>query len=695
MIRFSARIVTAAVLVCGAACSHGDGGSGPDKNAVATVEVSPSQATITTIGGTQQLSASARNSQGTVLSGKTFSWSSSANGVATVSSGGLATAVSAGTATITATVDSKSGSAEITVRQDGTHLVFSVQPSTTAAGQGIAPAVKVEVRDAQNLLVTASTATVALALGANPGSTTLTGGVSQQAVGGVATFSGLSMTKAATGYTLAATSSGLQDASSQAFDIIAGPVAKLSWVTQPVDVQVLDPMPDVKVKALDTYDNPAGGATVTVSIGHSFDDGRTLDADINSTALLPDGVATFTNVKVRHPGPGYTLKATAGTVNAESAAFDAHAVFDAVVVGGSNTYGIPFACGRSVHAWYCWGPNYNGQLGSSAAANVETAPYMVNETERYIQVDLGKAHGCGRVNDGSVYCWGANFNGETGVPGVQIVANPTKVPGTGPGGLVITRISAGGDHTCGLATDQAIYCWGRNDFGQLGDGTTTDRGTPTKVVGSGVAPLLFVAVEATDLATCGIVNVTRAVYCWGDNSGGILGDGTQSGSLAVVKTQGTGVAPLQFASLTSMFSTMCGLTSGMVAYCWGSDLYGQLGDGSPPGGGSSVPVQVTGVAVWSMMSAGISVGCGVSGGQGYCWGRNVDGELGNGGGANTNVPIPVAAPPGATWASILAGALGVCGLTTAGAIYCWGDNEQGFVGDGTFTNRTVPTRVIQ
>ncbi len=695
MIRSASRVVVTSLVLCAAACSHGDGGSGPDANAVATVDVSPSQATITTIGGTQQLGALAKNAQGAVLTGKVFSWSSSATGVATVSSGGLVTAVTEGTATITATADNKNGSAQITVQLNGTHLVFSVQPSATAAGQNIAPAIKVEVRDAQDVLVTSSTATVTLALGANPGGATLGGTSMQQAVGGVATFSGLSMTKAATGYTLAATSSGLLDATSQAFDIVAGPVAHLSWVTQPVDVEVLDPMPDVKVKALDAYDNPVGGATVSVSIGHAFADGRTLDADINSTALLPDGVATFTNVKVRHPGPGYTLKATSGTVNAESAAFDAHATFDAVATGGSNTFGIAFACGRSVHAWYCWGPNYNGQLGSSAAANVETAPYMMNETERYIQVDLGKAHGCGRVNDGSVYCWGANFNGETGVPGAQVVANPTKVPGTGPGGLVITRISAGGDHTCGLATDQAIYCWGRNDFGQLGDGTTTDRSTPTKVVGSGVAPLLFVAVEASELATCGIVNTTRAVYCWGDNSGGMLGDGTQTGSLAVVKTQGTGVAPLQFASLTSIFGTMCGLTSGMVAYCWGSDLFGQLGDGSAPGGVSIVPVQVTGVVGWSMISAGVFVGCGVSGGQGYCWGQNSYGQLGNGGGPNTNVPTPLAAPPGSTWASIQAGAIGVCGLTTAGAIYCWGDNEQGFVGDGTFTNRTVPTRVIQ
>jgi len=136
-------------------------------------------------------------------------------------------------------------------------------------------------------------------------------------------------------------------------------------------------------------------------------------------------------------------------------------------------------------------------------------------------------------------------------------------------------VSTGYSHTCGVSTDGAVYCWGNNSAGQLGDGTTTDRSSPTPVLGG----LAFTAVRAGYLHTCGIT-IGGAVYCWGDNRSGQLGDGTTTDHSmpTLIKTFTPG--GLAYAHLNSGGGHTCIVDEAAAAYCWGFNGHGQVGDGT-------------------------------------------------------------------------------------------------------------------
>ena len=136
-------------------------------------------------------------------------------------------------------------------------------------------------------------------------------------------------------------------------------------------------------------------------------------------------------------------------------------------------------------------------------------------------------HTCSLTAGGTAYCWGYNYSGQLGDNTTTNRPAPTQVVGAGTAPLVFTALSAGGVHTCGVTADNALYCWGNNAFGELGDGTLTDRYTPAQVTGSGSAPLRFTAVTARRLHSCGLTT-DGAVYCWGSNALGELGDGLEA-----------------------------------------------------------------------------------------------------------------------------------------------------------------------
>jgi len=191
-----------------------------------------------------------------------------------------------------------------------TQLVYAQQPSNAVAGQAVAPAITLLVEDAFNNVVTTSSANVALALNANPGGAALSGGGSVAALNGVATFAGVSLDKAGSGYTLDATSTGLNTATSNAFDIVAGAAAKLVYSAQPAsnsDV-VAGAGIDVVVNVLDANDNlvTSDASTVSIAIG-SNPGSSTLGGTASTTAAA--GIATFTGLSLNKSGSGYTLVA--------------------------------------------------------------------------------------------------------------------------------------------------------------------------------------------------------------------------------------------------------------------------------------------------------------------------------------------------------------------------------------------------
>jgi alpha-tubulin suppressor-like RCC1 family protein len=243
------------------------------------------------------------------------------------------------------------------------------------------------------------------------------------------------------------------------------------------------------------------------------------------------------------------------------------------------------------------------------------------------------------------------------------------------------RLAAGTTFTCGLTTHGIAYCWGQNRFGQLGDASTDSasgfqRLKPVAVAGG----LTFTTLVAGTSHACGLT-ASGAAYCWGANGSGQLGDG----STAAQRLSPTPVAGgLSFASLTAGDVYTCGLTAAGGAYCWGDDDRGQLGDAASITGGDihrPQPTQVFGGHIFANVTAGRRHTCGVTtAGAAYCWGDNSYGQLGDSTQFVRTEPRPVVG--GLTFGSVSAGYQHNCGMTRGGAAYCWGEEYPGGFGAG-------------
>jgi alpha-tubulin suppressor-like RCC1 family protein len=245
-------------------------------------------------------------------------------------------------------------------------------------------------------------------------------------------------------------------------------------------------------------------------------------------------------------------------------------------------------------------------------------------------------------------------------------------------------VKAGWDHSCGLTADQLIYCWGRNQVGQVGDGTTTARFTPVPVLGG----LHFIAVATGAYRSCGITTANR-LFCWGWNSHGQSGTGSSAYGVVVPTLVKGG---LRWLAVAVGREHTCAITTDNRAFCWGLNQYGQLGTNDLHQ--HSLPVAVVGARFWRQIGAGYSATCGVTtANKGYCWGRNLKGEIGDG--TLLLRKAPTAVRGGLLFLQIHPGQLHSCGLTTLNRAYCWGDDLLGELGNGpTQTEPSlVPSRV--
>jgi alpha-tubulin suppressor-like RCC1 family protein len=308
-------------------------------------------------------------------------------------------------------------------------------------------------------------------------------------------------------------------------------------------------------------------------------------------------------------------------------------------------------------------------------------------------------HTCGVTPAGSAYCWGPNSKGELG----NGTTTDSPVPVAVSGGRSFASVSAGGGHTCGVTRAGAAYCWGWNGYGQLGDSTTTDSPVPVAVLGG----LTFDSVSAGPYYTCGVTRA-GAGYCWGWNNFAQLGIGNYTGPqiCSALPCSTTPVAVsggLTFASVSPGYWHTCGVTRAGEAYCWGINNVGQLGNDTATAY-STTPLVVSGGLVFAAVSTSpLHRACGVTpAGAAYCWGWNKDAQLGIG---TTTGPqtcrtvacsmTPVAVSGGLTFAAVSAGSGHTCGVTPAGVAYCWGWNLSGELGNGTTTNSSVPVPVSQ
>ena len=245
----------------------------------------------------------------------------------------------------------------------------------------------------------------------------------------------------------------------------------------------------------------------------------------------------------------------------------------------------------------------------------------------------------------------------------------------------VVVLDAGRGHSCAVALDGRAFCWGRNDQGQLGDGTLSDRRSPVAVLGG----LTFASIASGDFHTCGITTAGQA-YCWGLNQFGALGDGSQARRLTPVAVSGG----REFASISAGLQNTCGITTDNTAYCWGQGFFGANGNGLQTN--ALTPVAVSGGHAFASISAGSQYSCGVTvAGQGYCWGNGGSGNLGDGSTSNRLAPFPVAGQ--LTLAQITTGNAHACGVTTSGEGYCWGSGQFGRLGNGSTANFATPQPV--
>ncbi len=332
----------------------------------------------------------------------------------------------------------------------------------------------------------------------------------------------------------------------------------------------------------------------------------------------------------------------------------------------------------------CWGVNGYGNLGDGTSTNRLAPASVCGLGGTVISISGGAEHTCAVLGDGSVKCWGTNAYGQLGDGTTAQQLTPVSVIDLG--GTAVS-IASGWYHTCALLSDGAVKCWGANEFGGLGDGTMTQSLAPVSVAGDPGGPA--VAISAGAWHTCALID-DGTIKCWGANFFGQLGDGTPTNRLTPVAVSGLGGAAVSME--TGDFHTCAVLSDGALK-CWGFNQFGQLGDGTDVD--RATPVSVIGLGgTVDAVSGGLYHTCAVlSDGALKCWGQNQLGQLGDGTRTDQYSPAPVAGDPGVA-ASISGGAWHTCALLSDGSVKCWGDNSLGQLGDGTGTEQLTPVSVL-
>jgi len=330
----------------------------------------------------------------------------------------------------------------------------------------------------------------------------------------------------------------------------------------------------------------------------------------------------------------------------------------------------------------CWGANEYGQLGNNSTTDSSTPVGVYGLGSKVKNITSGYLHSCALTTNGRVWCWGNNTYGQLGNNSTTNSARPVAVAGLGRG---VRAIDAGWFDTCAITARGAVKCWGNNSYGQLGNNTTTSSLTPVQVHGLTRGAK---AVSASYFHTCAIT-AKGAAKCWGNNSWGELGDNTANESAKPVGVYGLNKRVKQ---ISAGYTSTCAVTTKGAAKCWGSNLYGQLGDSSTTTTGKPVNVYGLGSDIKSVKAGGYHACALTTAGGVRCWGLNDEGQLGDNSTISSLKPVVVATAD--KMRVITSGFEHTCAMTAQRAITCWGYNQRGQLGDNSTANRSQPVTVF-
>jgi alpha-tubulin suppressor-like RCC1 family protein len=362
---------------------------------------------------------------------------------------------------------------------------------------------------------------------------------------------------------------------------------------------------------------------------------------------------------------------------------------------------------------YAWGRNTSGELGIGTTLARSNVPIAVKTTGTPMdgkvvkQVEGGGryegSHSIALASDGTVYTWGFNQYGQLGNNTTTNSRSPiaVQVAGTPLAGKTIVQIAAGADHSLALDSDGALYAWGSNAYGQLGNGTTTNSSVPVavKIAGTPLAGKTIVQIAAGANHNM-VLTSDGAVYTWGWNYHGQLGNNTKTNSntIVAVQTIGTPIAGKKIVKIAAGQGHSLALTDDGMVYTWGRNDTGQLGNNATTDVMLPVTVTVTGTPMSNKTIVEIASGARHSlaidsSGKVYAWGHNGSGQLGNNLTVNALTPVAVQAPAdkniiqvsGSGWLGASSSA-----LASDGTVYSWGRGFDGQLGDGTNNDSSVP-----
>jgi alpha-tubulin suppressor-like RCC1 family protein len=700
------------------------------------VDVYPPSATIN-VAATTQLYDTVFSPTDAILAGTSVTWTSRNPAVATVDTGGLVTGVGAGTTTVVASVGGQSDSATITVNAvstGGAGITFpglpgdSVGFSAPAGGAftgaaGFVPVASTNDTVAVSNLVatiTPSSATAWLVANVSDsgfGSRVAHGppnGIRLQRIRKQTSGSGVvtpatvdvhpttaNLTAGTYSATVTVTGSGGASASFVVGYTITAPQPELAFSPNPMEFLQYAYGSTVAASASSDAVNNGTGAlgqlseSGPITYSTTSDTGWLTVSSVNGTTVTV--VPKTTSLRIGNDTANIPFTAVGALNNPQNlqVIVSSYVTYTKVVLGEA------FGCGLTTASTvYCWGGDGQGELGDGGADLTVTIPVRANipysSTNPVIDIEAGSQHACAQQQSGAVYCWGANTRGQLGIGNTTSpVATPTLITGH-----TYQVISLGGVFSCGIEGTPAnrfanyVDCWGDNTLGEFGNGTTSTTAQTTPVLAQYNS---YYSISAGSRHMCAISSAAGYIDCWGNDADGQIGNGYISGNytspqLVSILLPSGGSDPM--VSVSAGGVNTCAVDQSGNGYCWGDDSYGEVGNGTT-GTQIPTPTLIAGYS-WTSISVGAFSVCGIASTGDLCWGFNNYGQLGNGTTSNTGngTPTPIIGSGQLlTQFTVGQSSQSACFITSATA-YCMGLNGNGQLGNSDQINSTQASTIF-